>query len=202
MWPPCRGQPPRPGPAPGRGLEPAAHPQRQPVVPAPCSAGGGGLSAAGHRPPAVRCRAGPGGYSGRGSRKSSPRPPPRPGHLPRHEREGRAGPHRGQAEHGHVAGEGEKPPARPRARPARPVAVGPPLSSPPCRARGGGGGGGRRVLGKRPGGSTERGRAWGAGGSRDCRRQAWPVAPDSGRPRFPSRGRGGRASSDAWRLPG
>lgn len=91
---------------------------------------------------AVRCRTGPGGYSGRGSRKSGPvcpktrsaRPPPRP----RHEREGRAGPHRGQTEHGHVAGEGEK--AAGAGSRDRPMAAGPSLPSPLRRARGGGGG--------------------------------------------------------------
>lgn len=88
---------------PGRGFEPATAP------PFPSALRRrNNLSAAGHRLPAVRCRAGPGGYSG--SRRSRPACAVSPARLSRrHEREGRAGPHRGQAEHGHVVGEGEWP---------------------------------------------------------------------------------------------
>lgn len=98
---------------PGRGLEPAAAPPFLSAI-----RGRSNLSAAGHRLPAVRCRAGPGGYSG--SRRSRPACEASPARLlRRHEREGRAGPHRGQAEHGHVAGEGEWPPKPCCAEPGR-----------------------------------------------------------------------------------
>lgn len=60
-------------------------------------------------------------------------PAARRGPCPRHEREGRAGPHRRQTEHRHVAGEGEEAPARPLggAVLARTAAAGPPVPSRP-----------------------------------------------------------------------
>lgn len=122
------------------------------------------MSAPGHRLPAVRCRAGPGGYRGRGRRNRCPRVLPARSVL----RLG-AATFPAMSEKGELDLTGAKQNTgmwlvkvrshrrAPGAGPARPVAAGPALPSPPRRDRCGAGD--QRVPRKRPGGSAGRDRA-------------------------------------------